>query len=105
MLIWSAVVTSWTRVKCYNLSSRYIGCCFNFLKAFAIVSRMAETPLRVLTVVGGLHRESVTRTVITHVAERFRIAGASVDILDFQKEPLALYNPDTAYDLPGYVEL
>jgi NAD(P)H-dependent FMN reductase len=70
-----------------------------------MVPRMAETPLSVLTVVGSLHRDSVTRTVITHVAEQFRIAGASVDILDFQKEPLALYNPDTAYDLPGYVEL
>jgi NAD(P)H-dependent FMN reductase len=66
---------------------------------------MAETPLRVLAVVGSLHRESVTRTVIHYVAERLRATGALVDILDFQKEPLALYNPDTAYDLPGYVEL
>ena len=67
---------------------------------------MAETPLRVLAVVGSLHRlESVTRIVINHVAEWLRATGALVDILDFQKEPLALYNPDTAYDLPGYVEL
>jgi FMN reductase len=28
-----------------------------------------------------------------------------VDVLDFQKEPLALYNPDIAHDLPGYPEL
>ena len=28
-----------------------------------------------------------------------------MDVLDFHKEPLALYNPDTAYDLPGYAEL
>ncbi len=28
-----------------------------------------------------------------------------MDVLDFQKEPLALYNPDTAHDLPGYPEL
>ena len=26
-------------------------------------------------------------------------------MLDFEKEPLALYNPDTAHDLPGYAEL
>jgi hypothetical protein len=25
-----------------------------------------------------------------------------VDVLDFLKEPLALYNPDEAHDLPGY---
>jgi FMN reductase len=28
-----------------------------------------------------------------------------VDVLDFEKEPLALYNPDTAHDLPGYADL
>jgi FMN reductase len=28
-----------------------------------------------------------------------------VDMLDFANEPLALYNPDTAHDLPGYPEL
>jgi len=28
-----------------------------------------------------------------------------VDVLDFLQEPLALYNPDTAYDLPGYADL
>ena len=66
---------------------------------------MAETTLKILAVVGSLHSESVTRTVIEHVAEQFRAAGTSVDVLDFQKEPLALYNPDTAYNLPGYVEL
>jgi FMN reductase len=26
-------------------------------------------------------------------------------MLDFEKEPLALYNPDVAHDLPGYTEL
>ena len=55
--------------------------------------------------VGSLHSDSVTRTVIEHVAERLRADGCAVDVLDFQKEPLALYNPDTAHDLPAYAEL
>jgi NAD(P)H-dependent FMN reductase len=66
---------------------------------------MSEAPLNVLAVAGSLHRESVTRTVIQYVAEQLKAAGCSVDVLDFHKEPLALYNPDTAYDLPGYPEL
>ena len=66
---------------------------------------MTETPLNVLAVVGSLHRDSVTRTVIQYVAGELQRAGCSVDVLDFEKEPLALYNPDTAHDLPGYAEL
>jgi NAD(P)H-dependent FMN reductase len=66
---------------------------------------MAEPPLKVLAVVGSLQRGSVTRVVIHHVAERLQHDGCSVDVLDFLKEPLALYNPDTAHDLPGYAEL
>src|SRR5258706_7606349 len=61
--------------------------------------------LSILAVVGSLQRESVARVVIGHVAERLRAVGCAVDVLDFEKEPLALYNPDTAYDLPGYAEL
>ena len=66
---------------------------------------MAETSLTVLAVVGSLQRDSITRVVIDHVAGQLRQAGCAVDILDFLKEPLALYNPDTAHDLPGYKEL
>ena len=66
---------------------------------------MAEPSLNVLAVVGSLQRESVTRVVIHHVAERLRTDGCLVDLLDFLKEPLALYNPDTAHELPGYAEL
>jgi|SRR5712671_6290156 len=66
---------------------------------------MQDAPLNVLAVVGSLHRDSVTRAVIAYAAERFRADGCLVDVLDFQKEPLALYNPDTAHDLPGYSEL
>ena len=66
---------------------------------------MAEPSLNVLAVVGSLQRESVTRVVIHHVAEQLRSDGCLVDLLDFLKEPLALYNPDTAHELPGYAEL
>jgi NAD(P)H-dependent FMN reductase len=66
---------------------------------------MAAPSLNVLAVVGSLHRESVTRNVIQQVATQLKSAGCSVDVLDFANEPLALYNPDTAHDLPGYAEL
>ena len=66
---------------------------------------MAEAPLDVLAVVGSLQRGSVTRGVIQHAADELRQSGCAVDILDFLKEPLAVYNPDTAHELPGYAEL
>ncbi len=66
---------------------------------------MSETPLKVLAVVGSLHRQSVTRIVIHLAAQQFRADGCSVDILDFEKEPLALYNPDTAHEGPAFSAL
>ncbi len=66
---------------------------------------MTEPPLKVLAVIGSLQRDSITRVVTHHVAEQMQRAGCVVDVLDFLKEPLALYNPDTAHDLPGYAEL
>ncbi len=63
---------------------------------------MADEPLQVLAVVGSLHQASITRTVVLHIAERLRAGGCSVDPLDFEREPLPLYNPDTAYDAPGF---
>jgi NAD(P)H-dependent FMN reductase len=66
---------------------------------------MAEPPINVLAVVGSLQRDSITRAVIHHVADRLRAENCSVDVLDFLKEPLALYNPDTAHELAGYPEL
>jgi FMN reductase len=66
---------------------------------------MATTSLNVLAVVGSLQRGSVTRVVVQHVAEQLRGTNCMVDLLDFANEPLALYNPDTAHDLPGYPEL
>jgi NAD(P)H-dependent FMN reductase len=66
---------------------------------------VAEPPLNVLAVVGSLHRDSVTRAVIRYVSDKLEALGCGVDLLDFEKEPLALYNPDVAHDLPGYAEL
>ena len=66
---------------------------------------MAESPLNVLAVVGSLNRDSVTRVVINHVAAKLRTDGCAVDVMDLLAEPLALYNPDLAYDDPGFPAL
>ena len=66
---------------------------------------MRDTPLNVLAVIGSLQRDSVTRVGVRHVAQELQAAGCAVDVLDFQEEPLGLYNPDTAHDLPGYAAL
>jgi FMN reductase len=66
---------------------------------------MGDSSLHILAVVGSLQRESVTRVVVCHVAQRLQAAGCAVDVLDFEKESLALYNPDTAHNSPGYAEL
>ena len=63
---------------------------------------MSDQPLQVLAVVGSLNPTSVTRSVLLHLAERLRADGCSVDVLDLEKEPLPFYNPDTAYDAPGF---
>src|SRR5436309_4693032 len=63
---------------------------------------MSDQPLQVLAVAGSLHRTSVTRAVVLHVAERLKAEGCIVDVLDFETEPLPLYNPDTAYHAPGF---
>jgi NAD(P)H-dependent FMN reductase len=64
-----------------------------------------EPPLNVLAVVGSLHRDSVTRAVVRYAGDKLKGLGCNVDVLDFEKEPLALYNPDVAHELPGYPEL
>jgi len=66
---------------------------------------MREEQLNVLAVAGSLQRASVTRVVIHHVADQLRATNCVVDVLDFLSEPLALYNPDTAHELPGYAAL
>ncbi|MDB6064662.1 MAG: putative flavoprotein [Pedosphaera sp.] len=59
---------------------------------------MSDASLKILAVVGSLQEKSVTRAVVQHVAKQLQADGCSVDILDFEKEPLALYNPDTAHE-------
>ena len=66
---------------------------------------MSDQPLNVLAVVGSLHADSVTRIVINHVADRLRASGCTVDVLDLGKEPLPLYNPDSAEDHMGFPAL
>jgi FMN reductase len=66
---------------------------------------MTEAPLNILAVIGSLQRDSVTRVVVRHVARHLEAAGCVVDVLDLEKEPLALYNPDVAHELPGYADL
>jgi NAD(P)H-dependent FMN reductase len=66
---------------------------------------MQPAPLRILAVVGTLQQESTSFVVIEHVAGGLRKTGGVVDVLDFKKEPLALFDPDKAYHSPGYTEL
>jgi NAD(P)H-dependent FMN reductase len=66
---------------------------------------MSKTSLKVLAVVGSLHKDSASRTVILHLARKLQAAGCSVDVLDFLHEPLALYNPDTAHEGPAFSAL
>jgi NAD(P)H-dependent FMN reductase len=66
---------------------------------------MKESPLRVLAVLGTLQRDSASLTVISHVARNLEAADCIVEVVDFRKEPLALYDPDISHDLPGYAKL
>jgi NAD(P)H-dependent FMN reductase len=66
---------------------------------------MAPAPLNILAVVGSLQRDSVTRAVVQHARQQFVSAGCAVDVLDLLSEPLALYNPDIAHELPTYAAL
>jgi NAD(P)H-dependent FMN reductase len=66
---------------------------------------MVEASLRILAVVGTLQRNSTSSVVIEHIAALLRKSDCVVDVLDFKKEPLALFDPDTTYQLPGYTEL
>ena len=70
-----------------------------------LTDSMSEASLNVLAVVGSMQRDSVTRVVVRHVAQQLQSVGCTVDVLDFEREPIALYNPDTTRDLPGYAEL
>lgn len=58
---------------------------------------VANVPLRVLAVIGSLNQNSVTRVVLLDAADQLRACGVDVDVVDFTREPLALFNPDSAY--------
>ncbi len=66
---------------------------------------MSQQPLRILAVVGSLHRASITRVVVQHLAARWREEGCEVDVLDLQAEPLPFYCPDTAEKEPWFPAL
>lgn len=66
---------------------------------------MSQLPLNVLAVSGSLSSTSVTRMVVVRAAEQLRAQGCAVNVLDLLAEPLPLYNPDTAYDAPGFPAL
>jgi NAD(P)H-dependent FMN reductase len=63
---------------------------------------MTEKAPHVLAVVGSLNKSSVTRVVVNDAAERLRALGCTVDVLDFFNEPLALFNPESAYEAAHY---
>jgi NAD(P)H-dependent FMN reductase len=66
---------------------------------------MTETPLQVLAVVGSLNQKSVTRTVVKEVAAQLTARGCTVDILDLMEQPLAIYNPESAYAADSFPAL
>jgi FMN reductase len=66
---------------------------------------VSPSPLRVLAVIGSLNRQSVTRVVISEAARQLAHRGCDLDLLDFQKEPLPLYDPGTSYDAPAFPAL
>ena len=66
---------------------------------------MPDPFLNILAVIGSLHGDSATRVVVHHAVEQLRAGGCSVDVLDLWKEPLLLYNPDTAETQPSFAAL
>jgi NAD(P)H-dependent FMN reductase len=73
-----------------------------FFQQALYIPPMPDSQLNVLAVIGSLHKDSVTRVVLSTMADELRNRGCTVDILDFEKEPLPLYNPDTSYSLPEF---
>lgn len=63
---------------------------------------MSEKSPHILAVVGSLNQNSVTRIVVNDAAGRLRALGCTVDVLDFFTEPLALFNPESAYEAAHY---
>jgi NAD(P)H-dependent FMN reductase len=83
----------------------HIDAALTFASAVPTFNAMAEPALNVLAVVGSLNRNSVTRIVVNEVAEKLRAHRCKVEVLDFFHEPLALFNPDSAYESAAYLPL
>jgi FMN reductase len=66
---------------------------------------MTQASFRILAVVGTLTRSSALSAVVGHAAGEWRASNCSVDVLDLEQEPLALFNPDVTRGQPGYAEL
>ena len=63
---------------------------------------MSNGQCNVLLVVGSLHKSSITRVAINHLAKKLSADGCSVHVLDFEKDPLPLFNPNTVRDQDYY---
>ena len=66
---------------------------------------MSKPKLKILAVVGSTNADSITRVVVAAVAEDLNQMGCEVDLLDLGKEPLALFNPETASRQLGFAAL
>jgi len=66
---------------------------------------MSEPKLKILAVVASTNADSITRVVVSTVAEELRNAGCEVDLLDLSKEPLAMFNPETTPRQPAFAAL
>ncbi|HVR37109.1 MAG TPA: NAD(P)H-dependent oxidoreductase [Methylomirabilota bacterium] len=66
---------------------------------------MNDSQPHVLAVIGSQNQDSTTRVVVLHLAEQLRADGCAVDVFDYLKEPLALFNTDTSYTAPSFASL
>ena len=66
---------------------------------------MSEPKLRILAIVASTNADSITRVVVSAVAEELSNAGCEVDLLDLSQEPLTMFNPETTPRQPGFAAL
>jgi FMN reductase len=65
----------------------------------------ANSAVHVLAVVGSLGGKSTTRRVVGELGRQLAARHCVVDMLDLRKEPLPLYNPDTAHESAAFSKL
>ena len=66
---------------------------------------MTERPLNVLCVVGTSAGSSATHVVISRFAEGLSALGDEVDVFDPNQEALPLFNPQSSFSLPAFLNL